>query len=166
MKTEQCGNCGKTAQVVRRNYHFEEMGIPVELLRIDVVKCSHCGNIDPIIPNMNELMHTLALAVICSPCKLNGEEVRFLRKYVGKSAVEFSRFLHVDHTHLSKVENDRTEIGIRLDKLVRFLVLNLSPELKGVVDKLIDVLPGIEDSCDGAKPDIKIDPSALRHQYA
>src|SRR5580700_10704031 len=109
MKTASCSNCEKLADVVTQNYRFEEMGLPVELRSIKVIRCPHCGNVDPIIPNMDSLLHILAIAVVCSPRKLSGEEVRFLRKYAGKSAREFARFLHVDHTHLSKVENGKTE---------------------------------------------------------
>jgi len=166
MKNQPCSNCGAMASVVRSNYHFTEMGLPVELMRINVVKCSECGNEDPIIPNLDDLMHTLALMVICDPCKLSGPEVRFLRKYSGKSAEEFSRLLHVDHTHLSKVENGRTEIVRRLDKLVRFVVLTMSSELNDKADQLIELLPTISDECEDPHREIQIDPSTLQHSYA
>jgi transcriptional regulator with XRE-family HTH domain len=166
MKTETCGNCGKTARIVRRNYRFDEMGLPLELLRIEVIECSHCGNTDPIIPNMDGLIHAVALAVVFRPCKLDGEEVRFLRKYVGKSAHDFARFLHVDNTHLSKVENNRVEIGIRLDKLVRLLVINLSPELEDTMKRFLELLPDLQDSCPEVQPEIHIDPATLHHEYA
>ena len=166
MKTELCGRCGETAKIVRKNYPFAEMGIPVELQRITVIECPHCGNIDPIIPNMDGLMHILALAVLCSPCKLNGEEVRFLRKYVNKSAVEFARFLHLDHTHLSKIENNRTEIGNRTDKLVRLMVINMDPKLADGIKALMELMPNIVDSSCDEKQEIQIDPSTLQYQYA
>jgi DNA-binding transcriptional regulator YiaG len=166
MRTELCGNCGQTAQMVRKNYEFTEMGIPVELQQINVISCSYCGNVDPVIPNINGLMHVLALGIVCSPCKLRGEEVRFLRKYVNKSAREFSRYLHIDHTHLSKLENDRYEIGKELDKLVRLIVVNMSSELKEGIKKLMEIMPDITDDCSDNRPHIQIDPANLTHQYA
>ena len=165
MKTEPCPNCGNSARVARGNYRFEEFGLPVELMRIEMIKCSHCGSVDPIIPNMDGLMTAVALEVICSTSLLHGEEIRFLRKCIGKSAQEFSRLLHVDHTHLSKGENNRLEVGPRLDKLVRFVVINLSPNLKDVIDRLLEQLPNIEDSC-YTRPEIQIDPSTLQREYA
>jgi len=164
MKTQVCSNCGETAKIVRKNYCFEEMGIPVELQKINVIECSHCGNVDPVIPNMDGLMHVLALAVVCTPCKLSGEEVRFLRKYANKSAREFSRFLHINHTHLSKIENGKTEIGASLDKLIRLMVVNLNPELKDAIKDLMELIPNITENCSEER--IQIDPSALTYQYA
>lgn len=167
MKTALCGNCGKTAQVVRRNYEFKEMGIPVELQKIQAIECSHCGNVDPIIPNMDGLMTLVAIAVLCNPCKLCGAEVRFLRKYVNKSAVEFSRFLHVHHTHLSKIENDRYEIGKELDKLIRLMVIAMDrPRLADVVKDLMELMPNIADDCCEEKQEIQINPATLHYQYA
>jgi transcriptional regulator with XRE-family HTH domain len=165
MKTASCSNCGGLAEVLTQNHEFTEMGIPVVLQKIKVIRCSDCGNEDPIIPNMDGLMHILAVAVVCCPSKLSGAEVRFLRKYAGKSAREFARFLHVDHTHLSKVENGKTEIGTRLDKLVRLLVVNMSPTLRDEIKKLLDMMPDIDDSCDEEKG-IEIDPATQSYQYA
>jgi len=166
MKTASCSNCEKLADVVTQNYRFEEMGLPVELRNIKVIRCSHCGNVDPIIPHMDSLLHILAMAVVCSPRKLSGEEVRFLRKYAGKSARDFARFLHVDHTHLSKVENGKTEIGTRLDKLVRLLIVTMSPTLKDEVSKLLEMIPDIDDSCSEGDQEIQIDPATRNYQYA
>src|SRR5208283_6203673 len=87
---EQCRNCDNLARVVVDDYQFEEMGLPVVLEHIEVVKCEHCGNVEPIIPDMNDLMSTIALVVICKPCKLDGKEIKFLRTYVGKGSAEFA----------------------------------------------------------------------------
>lgn len=160
-RKEECGNCGTLAPVVRRDYEFQEMGIPVILERAEVVECPECHQISPIIENMNDLMHTLALAVICSPCKLAGDEIRFLRQYADKSAVEFAKLLHVDNTHLSKLENGRTEVGPQTDKYIRMVVLSMSPELKDKMGELLEMLPEIKDSCIEHKPAIKIDPQDL-----
>jgi DNA-binding transcriptional regulator YiaG len=167
MRIETCGNCGQEAAIVRKNYQFMDMGIPVELENIEIIECSHCGTSDPIVPNMDGLMHTLAMAVICSSTKLRGEEVRFLRKYVGRGASDFSRFLHVDPTHLSKIENNKTEIGKRLDKLVRLLVCNMSPELTEGIQDLMRMIPNIEDSCsEDHHPLLQLNPQTMNCHYA
>ncbi len=168
MKTEQCSNCGTMAPVLLdRDYQLDGMGFPVLLRKIDIIKCPSCGNIDPIIPNMDDMMHSVAMAVICHPCKLTGEKIRFLRKFVGKSGDEFARLIHVDHTHLSKIENGHVSVGNPLDKLIRLLVLNMSPELRDKVSKLIEMLPNIQDSpCSNNKPGIQIDPSTMKAVYA
>lgn len=165
MKTILCGNCGERANVVQKEYQFDETGIPVILHGIEVIECPHCGAIDPIIPSMNGLMDSLAIGVLCSPCKLTGGEVRFLRKYVNKSAREFARFLHVEHTHLSKIENGRLEIGNRTDKLVRMIVVGLTPKLEHEIKHLAEMMPDIEDTCPEEKPRIQIDVASGACQY-
>ncbi|MCL2661310.1 MAG: hypothetical protein FWD64_12455 [Acidobacteriaceae bacterium] len=147
-RSRVCDNCGKKATVsVQDGYPFPEMGIPVILSGIEVVECTHCGESTPIIPCVNALMRVLAAAVVRSGHgKLRGEEIRFLRKYVGKSAVDFSRLLNIDHTHLSKIENNHTEIGDSLDRFVRLLVTAMSPELNPQTQELIEEFPNMDDS--------------------
>jgi YgiT-type zinc finger domain-containing protein len=166
MKTQACGNCEAVAAIVRRDYPFAEMGIPVVLENIEVIECSHCGSVEPIIPNIDGLMVALAAALICNPRKLDGDEVKFLRKYIGKSSMEFARFLHVNHTHLSKIENNKLEIGPRLDKLVRLLVANMSLELATHVQDLIKMMPDIDDSSAEGIQSLQIDPATMDFHYA
>lgn len=166
MKTEVCNSCGKDAKVLRKSYRFDEMGLPVELQNIEVIECSHCGNAEPIIPNVDGLMKVVAIAVLCNPCKLNGPEIKYLRKYVNKSARDFSRYLTVTHNHLSKLENGRYEITPRLDKLVRLIVRNLDPALAAETQKLMEIIPEIEDCCSDENQEIQIDPATGAYQYA
>jgi DNA-binding transcriptional regulator YiaG len=168
MKTELCSNCGAVASVLLdRDYQLEGVDFPVTLRKIELIKCSSCGNVDPIIPNMDDMMNALAMAVICQPVKLTGAKIRFLRKFVGKSAEEFARLIHVDHTHLSKVENEHLPVGDQSDRLIRLLVLNMSPELKDKANRLIELFPSIQDSlCSDTRSDIQINPSTMEAQYA
>lgn len=166
MKTEICNTCGGVATVTRKNYLSRDMGIPVKFQNIELIECSKCGSVEPIIPNMDGLMLTLATAIVCSPQKLDGEEVRFLRKYVGKSATEFARFLHIDPTHLSKIENEKTEIGSSLDKLVRLVAANMNRQImEKSMERLMKMMPDIKDSTD-EDVEIQIDPETMNCQYA
>jgi DNA-binding transcriptional regulator YiaG len=167
MKKENCINCQNQATVTRGSYRFDGVGLPLTLQNIELVKCDHCGTVDPIIPNMDELMHTIALAVVCSPCKLDGAQIKFLRTYVGKGSAEFAKLLHLDKTTMSKMENDSDRpVGDQTDRLIRFLVLNLSPELESKVKRLIEVLPDIQDCCPNERAEIRIDPATKLYQYA
>jgi transcriptional regulator with XRE-family HTH domain len=122
--------------------------------------------VDPIIPNMSDLINAVALAVILQPTKLNGQEVRFLRKLVGKNNKDFSRLLNVDNTHLSKVENglNGMEIGDQLDKYVRVLVMNMSDSLRDKFVRLLERIPQIINS-PVARQLIEIDISTLECEY-
>jgi DNA-binding transcriptional regulator YiaG len=140
MRKEECTNCGAEAPIVRGNCRFDQIGIPVQLERIDLVKCPKCGNVDPIIQNLDGLMDCLALAVIFKPYKLNGKDVRFLRKYLGKSQGDFANLIPVDSTTLSKWETDQQEIGAKSERLVRLLTLNVSERLVEPKKKIMELV--------------------------
>ncbi len=56
-----CSNCGAPATVREGVYQFKESGLTnVSLSGIELIACDACGNIDPIIPNANDLMDVLA----------------------------------------------------------------------------------------------------------
>ena len=93
------------------------------LVLIEVIRCAKCGNRDPIIPRVNDLMRLLALAVVAMPQKLAGEEVRFLRKSLKMSGDEFSSLIHVDKTTFSKWENNEQAIGDQSDRLIRAVTM-------------------------------------------
>jgi DNA-binding transcriptional regulator YiaG len=98
----------------------------VTLAGVELVRCKRCGNVDPILPKLSDLMKVLALAVIGKPGQLTGEEARFLRRFVNKSAEDFSKLLGVDATTLSRWENNHQPIGPQSDRLIRFVALALA----------------------------------------
>ena len=168
MSRVRCSNCEKDAKVVRDSYQFKESGLDVVLQGIEIIRCKHCGNEDPIIPRLNDLMRTIAVAVISKPFQLRGEDVRFLRKYLRLTAAEFAHLLDVDKTTLSKWENNDDGIGSQSDRLIRLTVLALGEGLKEKVDEVIrTVFPNIRRT--GAKTapkvGIEINPKKLTHQY-
>jgi DNA-binding transcriptional regulator YiaG len=165
MRNEMCGNCEKEARVIRGNYRFDEVGIPVLLKNVELVKCEDCGTIDPIIPDMNGLMHVIALAVICHPCKLSGAEIRFLRKYLAMSAETFSGLMDIDRTTLSKWENGQG-VGSQSDRLIRLLVLTTSQELRQHIEEMLKRFPSITD-CDAPhRLKLRVDPETREYEYA
>ena len=166
MKTETCVSCDGVATITRKNYPFNDMGVSVELQNVEVSSCAKCATEEPIIPNMDGLMLAVATALICIPRKLAGDQVRFLRKFVGKSAADFSSFLHIDPTHLSKIENDKTDIGAGTDKLVRLLVANMSPALKSTIEELMATIPMIEDRRENGLHELQVDPETMSCHYA
>lgn len=145
MRKEECTNCGADAPVVRGNYRFDQIGIPVQLERIHLAKCPNCGNVDPIIPDLDGLMDCLIMAVIFKPFRLSGREVRFLRKYLGKSQEAFAALIPVDATTLSKWENEQQEVGAKSDRLLRLLTLNVSERLKESKEKIMELLSTTQD---------------------
>src|SRR5204863_5856835 len=98
------------------------MGIPAAVVNMKKAVCKQCDNEDPIIAHIDDLMRTVALAVVCNPSSLRGGDVRFLRKYIGKTAEEFGKLLNIDKTTISKWENGHDPVGDQSDRLIRLTV--------------------------------------------
>lgn len=133
-KQQVCRECGGNARIVREDYRFTESGLDNVFLRgIEVVVCAKCKSESPRIPNHDDLMRTIAVALIDKPFELGGDEVRFLRKYLGEGSISFARMLGIDRSHLSRVENGAMAISKQTDRLVRTVALVRDPSL---LDKL------------------------------
>jgi putative zinc finger/helix-turn-helix YgiT family protein len=125
-----CRECGGNARIVRKGYHFTESGLNNVFLKdVEVVKCAKCESESPRIPNHDDLMRTIAVALIDKPSELAGDEVRFLRKYLGEGGATFAQMLGIDRSHLSRVENGAMAISRQTDRLVRTLALVHEPAL-------------------------------------
>lgn len=163
----ECSNCGAAATIARGDYRFDESGLNnVILVGVELVKCGECGNIDPIIPTTNDLIRALALAVIAQPYRLSGAEIRFLRKFLGKTGAEFSLLVGVDPTTLSKWENDHENVGpgAQSDRLIRTIVLAKGDDLQKELAWVLDGFQKIEDYT--RQKDIAIDADKLSYEYA
>jgi DNA-binding transcriptional regulator YiaG len=126
-----CSNCGSEARVRIGVYPFNESGLTgVTLKGIELIECEACQNVDPIIPDVNDLMRALAWHLTTQKYRLGGEDVRFLRKYLKMTGVEFARLLGADKSTLSKWENNEDPIGTANERLIRSVVLTLGDGLK------------------------------------
>ena len=76
------------------------------------------------------------------PDSLSGEEIRFLRKRLGKRATDFSKELGIDAATLSRIENGKQETGESLDKLIR-LVYAVSSDDPALVDQIRPMLDSL-----------------------
>jgi putative zinc finger/helix-turn-helix YgiT family protein len=124
MTAPTCSNCGQPAEIQKGDFPFiRQPGLNVHLYDVDLIVCPECGNIDPVIPKVNEVLRKIAEAIVGKKYRMTGAEVRFLRKYLGMTAEQFCRLLHVDKTTMSKWENDEDPVGQQSDLLIRTLVL-------------------------------------------
>lgn len=166
MKAAECSACGNSnAEVIRGAYRFAESGLHnVVLLGIELIRCPQCGNQDPVLPRVNDLMRALATAVLKKPYRLRGEDVRFLRKYLRMTTVEFCPLLHVDKTTLSKWENDDDPIGEQSDRLIRAVTLALGEGLKDRIEEIVRAFGCIQETRREVR--IEMDARTLSYQYA
>jgi len=112
-------------------FHFVDSGLPnVYLVGIKYLVCE-CGSVVAEIPAIKELMRLIARDVVLSPLDLTGEEVRFLRKRLGKKASEYSSYLGFTPETLSRIENGKQAISIQSQKLARlaYCIFSEDPKL-------------------------------------
>ncbi len=167
----RCDICGSQTAVVRGDHRFTESGLKSVILKgVEFVRCDQCNSKELIIPHMNELMRVIALAFLWKPGKLKGEDVKYLRKYVGLSAVDFSRTLGVDPTTLSKWENDHDPVGSANDRLIRLVVLAMSDddlrELHEEFSRLVKERFQEIDSSRDYKTTVDMDTAGMPYEYA
>ena len=164
MKTIACTNCGTRAPIRRGRYRFTDLGLSnVVLQGVELSHCPKCGNEDAILPGINRIMRALAQAVIGKPYRLNGEEVRFLRTFLGMTAERFTKLIHVDKATLSKWENGEDPVGPQSDLLIRMLTLALG---EGLQDKTSAVVAGFQKISHRPKPvKIELQARTLEYQY-
>lgn len=100
-------------------FHFVDSGLSnVSLIGIRYYKCE-CGRTMAAIPAIVDLMRLIARDLVMKPTSLIGEEVKFLRKRLGKKQADFAREIGVEPETLSRYENDKQTIGETTDKLIR-----------------------------------------------
>jgi putative zinc finger/helix-turn-helix YgiT family protein len=144
MNPEVCSACEGPADVVRGDYHYKESGLKnVTLSGIDLIRCQKCGHVDPVISRLKELHRALALAVASQPFRLQGEDVRYLRKYLGMTQDKFAELLHIHKSSLSKWENNEDKIGEQSDRLIRTVVLTLGEGLQKQAADVVRAFPTI-----------------------
>ena len=135
-------------------YEEADLGLPYPIILIDSAE----EEIDPTtgdrigvsVPDMEELVATVAVARALIPLRLDGQEVRFMRQAIGMTASAFAEALDLDKATFSRWENNKQTVGGWADKQVRFFVLTtlrdkvpeLSAQGKDVVEmKVVDAPP-------------------------
>ncbi len=142
----RCTNCNAEATQITGNYLFSESGLSNLVLKnISIIKCVECGNSDPIISKPKAIIREMARAIVNKPFGLTGEEIRFLRKYLGMSQDTFANHLHSDKAVLSRWENDHEPVGSKSDLLIRTITVILGEGLGADSEKVVKNFPKIED---------------------
>ena len=135
MKCDVCRK-GELRTKVRQTYRYKECGLDnVYLLDMEFWVCDACGIKVPRLKRMPELHATIARAIAMQPCRLRGQDVRFLRKQLGYRAKEWATLLRTDASTLSRWENNQQEIGTQSDTLIRLLYFRIRDEKEGTLSK-------------------------------
>lgn len=136
----KCAECGSAMKVGRENVKYDQMmSLPVTLANVEVRRCPQCGEYEVVIPRLEEVLRVLAGAIIRKPRRLTGEEVRFLRKYLGWSGADFARRMGTQPETVSRWEHGTAAIGPQADRLLRLMVATVPPVEEYSLDLLQDI---------------------------
>ncbi len=117
----KCMQCGSAMTTKRENVPYTALPGTV-LVGVEVSRCPNCGEFEVAIPAVDELNRVLAEAVIHKKARLTGAEIRFLRSYIGYSAVDFGKAIGSNPATVSRWESDKQPIGHHADLLLRAMV--------------------------------------------
>lgn len=135
-----CIQCGGKLTMKRENYRYTACGLTnVTLIGAEVRRCSKCGDQEVVIPRIEELHRVLAAAVVRQATRLTKDELRFLRKYLGYSGVDFAKVIGVAPETISRWENGKEKIGTSAEKLIRMLVVHVQPNRSYPIDTLATI---------------------------
>lgn len=124
----------------RENYHYTASGLPhVTLQHVEVSRCPACGETEVAIPHIEALHRAIANVLVRKPARLAPEEIRYLRKYLGWSGVDFAAHMGVRPETVSRWEQSKDPIGPIADRLLRLLVVTLVPGQDYSADLLTNI---------------------------
>ncbi len=126
MKT--CGKCGgetRIQPISRYKIKKEQVGgMHVEVFdAVTNLVCAKCGAVlRTDIPNLPGLLAAIAVSRSTIERKLNGQEIKFMRKTMEKTAKELAASLDVTEETVSRWENDKLAISNPFERMLRVRV--------------------------------------------
>jgi putative transcriptional regulator len=134
-ETMKCLNCGAPMKGRKENYHYTESGLSnIVLADVEVRSCAKCGEREVVIPRLDELHRAIAHEVIEQAGKLEPDQIRFLRKYLGWSQADLAAYMSVESPTVSRWEGGHQEMGQVSDRLLRLLVNSQEPATSYPID--------------------------------
>lgn len=107
----------------RRTHHYVESGLHnVYLHNVEFRHCPTCGEDAIVIPTVERLHEQIAQRLIARTSRLAPEEVRFLRKHMGYSTIDFAAQMDVRRETVSRWETGALFMSPMAERLLRLLV--------------------------------------------
>ncbi len=124
----KCHVCGSAMESRRENHRYTECGLSnVTIVNLEVRHCTNCGERQFVFPRVAQLHQLLAVTTAKVPDALTGEQIRFLRKYLGWSRDEFAGIMGVEAETVSRWENDKAKMSKAAERLLRVHVFIMNP---------------------------------------
>jgi putative zinc finger/helix-turn-helix YgiT family protein len=135
-----CLVCGTEMKTGRENVRYDACGLPgVVLEDVEVSRCPQCGEYEVAIPQIDDLHKAIAQAVIRKTSRLDAAEIRYLRKYLGWSGVDFATHMGMASATISRWETGAESIGPTADRLLRLMVATRDPVREYPLDMLATI---------------------------
>jgi putative zinc finger/helix-turn-helix YgiT family protein len=139
----KCDMCGAQMKSSRENYLYDESGLDsVTLMNVEVRRCPDCGEYEADISNIDELHRLIAHTVASKSARLAPKEVRFLRKYLGFSGVDFAATLDVTPETVSRWETGKKQMSPVAERALRLMIFVRDPVEEYPLEKLAEVAQG------------------------
>ena len=136
-----CTICGGQMKTRRENYRYEASGLPhITLKGVEVRRCQQCGETEVAIPAIEELHREIASALIRKRARLAPAEIKYLRKFLGWSGMDFAQRVGATAETVSRWEHGKMPMGPAAERLLRLMVATEAP----VSDYTVDVLAQVE----------------------
>ncbi len=152
MNCYKCRNAEMVAELGTVNYTFSGLPFEVQLLNVPVQRCPSCGEQVDSIPRPEELHRILGLHMVEKAGRLEGAEVRFLRKLLDWSAKDLAKVFGVDSKTVSRWENDKDPMGPVSERLLRLLVRDLEPVEGGSASWVMHSFPSLSEAKERPRP--------------
>jgi putative zinc finger/helix-turn-helix YgiT family protein len=134
-----CTVCRGKLTSERGDVRFDASGLPVILRGVETRVCRTCGEREVVVPNIEGLHRLLANMLVRKPRGLAGREIRFLRKYLGWSGMDFAAQMGVTPETASRWETRAQPISATADRLLRLQVVCRRPVSDYSPDALRDL---------------------------
>lgn len=126
----KCVHCGGTMKSTRGAHRYTESGLSdVTLVNVEIRTCPDCGEREVVIPKMEHLHRMIAHDMSLRSRRLEPQEVRFLRTWLGFVTADFALTMGVRPETVSRWESKEAgyQIPATADRLLRLLVANREP---------------------------------------
>ncbi|MCX6102689.1 MAG: YgiT-type zinc finger protein [Proteobacteria bacterium] len=100
----------------------------VTLVGVEYYKCDVCGEEFYGYGDMEQLHKVISNALITKKGLLTGNEIRFLRKYLGYTGPVFGSLIQYEKETIYRIEGGGQPVTESYDRLVRFLVASKVPD--------------------------------------
>lgn len=139
----KCDQCGAQMKSGRENYRYTACGLDsVTLVHVEVRRCPECGEYEVDIPRMAELHRLIAQKVASKEPRLTPQEIKFLRKHLGFSGVDFAATLDVTPETVSRWETGKKQMSPIAERALRLMVFVRDAINEYPLERLAEVAQG------------------------